>query len=200
MLCISQYLKWVKRSALWHLKATNCKKEGEAKITSENNYISHGRVSGPYLFNIFLNDLNGTLRNHEALFIKYAYDSTIIAPLWEDGGYFNQLVSRRNQLEGMSCNPIKCKELTTNKRCNRDLYSPIGRIPSCKEVEILGSVTFQCKSKFSMHVKNKHNKGTQSAMGPCWPGHYFCQSEKRLPQHEIKCTRRIHLEIRFNLA
>ena len=43
-------------------------------------------------------------------------------------------------------------------------------------------------------------KGTQSAMGPRWPGHYFCQFEKRLPQPEIKCTRRIHLEIRFNLA
>ena len=31
-------------------------------------------------------------------------------------------------------------------------------------------------------------------------GHYFCQFEKRLPQPEIKCTRRIYLEIRFNLA
>ena len=41
---------------------------------------------------------------------------------------------------------------------------------------------------------------TQSAIGPHLPGHYFCQFEKRLPQTEIKCTRRIHLEIRFNLA
>ena len=43
-------------------------------------------------------------------------------------------------------------------------------------------------------------KGTRWAMWPRWPGHYFCQFEKRLPQPEIKCTRRIHLEIRFNLA
>ena len=41
-------------------------------------------------------------------------------------------------------------------------------------------------------------KGTQSAMGPCWPGQYFSQFEKRLPQPEIKSTRPIHLEIRFN--
>ena len=41
-------------------------------------------------------------------------------------------------------------------------------------------------------------KGTPSAMGPRWPGHYFCQFEKRLPQPEIKYTRPIHLEIRFN--
>ena len=43
-------------------------------------------------------------------------------------------------------------------------------------------------------------KGTQSAMGPRWPAHYFCQIEKRLPQPEIRTTRRIHLEISFNLA
>ena len=30
--------------------------------------------------------------------------------------------------------------------------------------------------------------------------HYFCQFEKRLPQPEIKSTRRIHLEIPFTLA
>ena len=61
----------------------------------------------------------------------------------------------------MSCNPSKCKELTIKKRGNRDLYSPIGMIPSCKEVEILG-VTFQCDSKFSVHVKNKLIKANKS--------------------------------------
>ena len=58
-------------------------------------------------------------------------------------------------------NPSKCKELTFKKRGNRDLYSPIGMIPSCKEVEILG-VTFQCDSKFSVHVKNKLIKANKS--------------------------------------
>ena len=61
----------------------------------------------------------------------------------------------------MSCNPSKCKELTIKKRGNRDLYSPIRMIPSCKEVEILG-VTFQCDSKFSVHVKNKLIKANKS--------------------------------------
>ena len=41
-------------------------------------------------------------------------------------------------------------------------------------------------------------KWTQSAMEPRWPGQYFSQFEKRLPQPEIKSTRPIHLEIRFN--
>ena len=62
---------------------------------------------------------------------------------------------------GMSCNPSKCKELTIKKRGNRDLYSPIGMIPSCKEVEILG-VTFQCDSKFSVNVKSKLIKTNKS--------------------------------------
>ena len=44
------------------------------------------------------------------------------------------------------------------------------------------------------------DKGRQSAMGLRWPGHYFCQFEKRLPQPEIKPMRRMHLEIRFKPA
>ena len=47
------------------------------------------------------------------------------------------------------------------KRGNHDLYSPIGLIPSCKEVEVFG-VTFQCDSKFSVHVKNKLIKANKS--------------------------------------
>ena len=47
------------------------------------------------------------------------------------------------------------------KRGNRDLYTPIGMIPNCKEVEIL-EVTFQCDRKFSVHVKNKLIKANKS--------------------------------------
>ena len=61
----------------------------------------------------------------------------------------------------MTCNPSKCKELTIKRGGHRDLYSPIGMIPSCKEGEIMG-VTFQCDSKFSVHVKNKLIKTNKS--------------------------------------
>ena len=124
---------------------------------------TEGSVSGPYLFNIFLNDLNIILGNHDALF-KCADDSTIIAPVWKEVDYSDQLVSQFldwTNTNGMSCNPSKCKEFTIKKRGNRDFYSPIGMIPSCKEVEILG-VTFQCYSIFSVHVKNKLIKANKS--------------------------------------
>ena len=41
-------------------------------------------------------------------------------------------------------------------------------------------------------------KASQSAMGLRWPGLYFRQFEKCLPQPETKSTRPIHLEIHFN--
>ena len=62
------------------------------------------------------------------------------APVWKEVDYSNQLVL---QFLDLTNNPSKCKELTIKKRGNCDLCSPIGMIPSCKEVEILG-FTFQC--------------------------------------------------------
>ena len=83
---------------------------------------------------------------------------------------------------------------------------------------VLPTILFQKKPNFMFSVQKRYLilhenwnesgsfnevsclKGTQSAMGPRWPGHYFCQFENRSSQPEIKCTRQIHLEIRFNLA
>ena len=43
-------------------------------------------MSGPYLFNVFLNDLDIKLGLTSALF-KYKNDSTIVAPVWKGGSY-----------------------------------------------------------------------------------------------------------------
>ena len=67
-----------------------------------NQGTTQGSVSGPYLFNIFLNDLNITLGNHDALF-KYADDSTIIAPVWKEVNYSDQLVSQFLDWTMMEC-------------------------------------------------------------------------------------------------
>ena len=44
----------------------------------------------------FSNDLNITLGNHDALF-KYADVSTIIAPVWKEVDYSDQLLSRLDE-------------------------------------------------------------------------------------------------------
>ena len=78
--------------------------------------------------------------------------------------YSDQLVSQFldwTNTNGMPCNPSKCKELTIKKRGNRDLFSPIRMIPSCKEVEILG-VTFHCDIKISVHAKNLLSRANKS--------------------------------------
>ena len=41
---------------------------------------TQGSVSGPYLFNVFINDLEINLKGRPAL-LEYADDSTIIVPL-----------------------------------------------------------------------------------------------------------------------
>ena len=52
--------------------------------------------------NIFVIDLNITLGNHDALF-KYANDSTIIAPVWKEVNYSDQLVSQFLDWTMMEC-------------------------------------------------------------------------------------------------
>ena len=154
--CLNPYITNWYLNLLKNRAQRVCFNNFECDWKQVNKGTTQGSVSGRYLFNIFVNDLNITLGNHDALF-NHADDSTIIAPVWKEVDYSDQLVPQFlgwTNTTGMSCNPSKCKELTIKMRDNCDLFSPTGMIPSCKEVEILG-VTFQCDSKFSVHVKKK---------------------------------------------
>ena len=50
-------------------------------------------MSGPYLFSIFINNLEISIDNHAALF-KYVDDSTLIVPVWSNGHCHTDLVDQ----------------------------------------------------------------------------------------------------------
>ena len=50
-----------------------------------NRGTTQGSVSGPYLFSIFINDLEISIDNYYPALFKYADDSTLIVPVWSNG-------------------------------------------------------------------------------------------------------------------
>ena len=124
----------------------------------------HKEVWGPYLFNVFLNDLE-VFMNDTPVLLKYADDSTILAPVWKDSNTSADLVNQflswsiNNQ---MLCNLSKCKELIFRKKESsgtRHLYTSINNIPQCDSLVLFG-LTFQPNCKFSEHVRLKLTKLT----------------------------------------
>ena len=65
----------------------------EGQWREVNRGTTQGSVSGPYLFNVFINDLEINLEGRPALF-KYADDSTIIVPFWGNGQCRTDLVDQ----------------------------------------------------------------------------------------------------------
>ena len=78
-----------------------------------NKGTTEGSVSGTYLFNIFLNDLEIKLGN-ETLGFKYADDCTIIAPVYHDIDQSTDLINQF--VRWASQNTTKCKELIVCKK------------------------------------------------------------------------------------
>ena len=127
-----------------------------------NKGTIQGSVSEPYLFNIFLNDLETQLNGIQSLF-KYADDSNIVAPVWKNYDSSADMVndflkwSENNQ---MLCNPGKCKELTFKKKNNNEIYAKVRDIPQCDNLILLG-VTLRSACKFNKHVKHKLMKANK---------------------------------------
>ena len=58
-----------------------------------NKEITQGGVSGPHLFIIFINDLKIHITSMGSLF-KYADDSNIISPVWNDDNDSEEMVQQ----------------------------------------------------------------------------------------------------------
>ena len=121
-----------------------------------NKGTTRGSVSGPYLFSIFINDLEISIDNHPALF-KYAEDSTLIVPVRSNGHCRMDLVDQFliwSKENSMICNPSKCKEIIFRKKGFIQDIAQVNNISQCAELPILG-VTFQENCKYSEHVRAK---------------------------------------------
>ena len=121
-----------------------------------NKGITQGSVSGPYLFIIFLNDLDVQIGAEQAI-IKCADDCTIVAPVMKGHDFSPDLIRQFvgwTETNSMNCNSSKCKELVFRKKGYTDVYSTISGIPQSTELKIVG-LTFQPNCMFDIHVKSK---------------------------------------------
>ena len=121
-----------------------------------NKGITQGSVNGPYLFIIFLNDLDVQIGAEQAI-IKCADDCTIVAPVMKGHDFSPDLIRQFvgwTETNSMNCNSSKCKELVFRKKGYTDVYSTISGIPQSTELKIVG-LTFQPNCMFDIHVKSK---------------------------------------------
>ena len=124
---------------------------------SINKGTVQGSVSGPHLFNVFMNDLESDNSNDTSL-IKFADDSNIAVVVRK-----NQPDPSERHVENfktwsgincMSCNLPKCKSLSFAKKSQRPQFSPVCGIAEFPKLKILG-MTFQSNCTFSHHLSEK---------------------------------------------
>ena len=89
-----------------------------------NKGTIQGSVSGPYLFSIYLNDLEISI-GEETICCKYADDRTIVVPVFKNNDSAVGLVNTFLEWScsnSMKCNPSKCKELVFRKKRHTDVH------------------------------------------------------------------------------
>ena len=114
-------------------------------------------MSRPYLFSIFINNLEISIDNHTALF-KYAHNPTLIVPVWSNDHRCTDLVDQLltwSKDNGMMCNPSKCKELIFRKKVFSQDIVLVNNILQCMELPILGVMFQENNCKYSKHVLAK---------------------------------------------
>ena len=125
--------------------------EGISKETTQDS------VRNPYLFSVFLNDLE--INEGSTLTLcKHADDSTIVAPMWKGVRDTSRGVVEKfstwSNCNSMKCNLNKCKELVSKKKGNSTSYPVVCNTPQHATPELL-VLTFQNDCKFSDNAKAK---------------------------------------------
>ena len=127
-----------------------------------NKGTTQGSVSGPYLFNIFLNDLHPTGLDNVSL-TKFADDSSLLITVNEQTDNSELALSQFlnwTHLNDMKCNTSKCKEIIFRKKNNTTNYPTIYNIAQHEYLTLLG-VTFQSNCVFAKHVQTKLNEANK---------------------------------------
>ena len=124
------------------------------KWHSVNKGTTQGSVTGPHLFNVFINEL--AIRDNELTsIVKYAHDSTLLVKVCKNEIDLSQEVVNQfftwTQDNDMSCNLKKCNELKLCMKVAHDI-DPVNSITQVSSLKVLG-VTLQSNHRFNKHIK-----------------------------------------------
>ena len=112
-----------------------------------------GSVSGPHLFNFFINDL-AIRDNNLTSIVKYANDTTLLVKVCKNEIDLSHEVVNHflswTQDNSMACNPKKCHELILCKKAAHDI-DPVNNITHVSCLNVLG-VTVQSNHRFNGHI------------------------------------------------
>ena len=125
--------------------------KGISKETTQDS------VRNPYLFSVFLNDLEINQGSTPTL-CKHADDSTIVAPVWkgvrDTSSGLVEKFSTWSNCNSMKCNLTKCKELVSKKKGTSTSFPVVCNTPQHATPELLG-LAFENDCKFSDNAKAK---------------------------------------------